>query len=63
MLKRQVITLACDEDVRMRLGSNLKKYLDEVVSWEVVAGQYDQAYELARRAQQTNEPVALPMEF
>jgi 1,2-diacylglycerol 3-alpha-glucosyltransferase len=63
MLKRQVITLACHEDIRMRLGSNLKKYLDEVVSWEVIAGQYDQAYELARRAQQTDQPVALPMEF
>ncbi len=63
MLKRHVITLACHEDVRMRLGNNLKKYLDEVVSWELIAGQYDRAYQLARKANRTGQPVMLPSEF
>jgi len=34
-----------------------------VVSWTVVAGQYDQAYDLARTAQRTGQPVILPKEF
>ena len=38
MLKDRVIELACDEDLRMELGGRLKKYLDEVVSWDVVVG-------------------------
>jgi len=63
MLKRHVIELACNEDARMRLGENLKRYLDEVVSWEVVTRQYTQAYELARKAHKTGKPVALPLEF
>jgi glycosyltransferase involved in cell wall biosynthesis len=46
-LRRQVVRLACDEGLRMELGNNLKKYLDGTVSWEVVAGQYFEAYRLA----------------
>jgi len=63
MLKQQVLKLACDEDLRHQLGNNLKKYLDQVVSWEVVADQYAQAYELAREATATGKKVELPMEF
>jgi len=63
MLKRHVIRLACDEELRMRLGNNLKKYLDEVVSWRVVARQYNEAYELARHARETGEKVRFPSEF
>ncbi|HAU38031.1 MAG TPA: hypothetical protein DCX07_09995 [Phycisphaerales bacterium] len=63
MLKRHVIELACNESARMRLGENLKSYLDRVVSWDVVAGQYHEAYGLARQAKKTNKPVALPLEF
>ena len=63
MLREHVIELACDEGLRMRLGNNLKRYLDEVVSWEIVAGQYDEAYERARVACQTDQPVVLPLEF
>jgi glycosyltransferase involved in cell wall biosynthesis len=59
MLKRHVIELACNEPVRLRLGENLRRYLDQVVSWDVVAGQYGQAYELARRAQRTGKRVEL----
>ncbi|HVN80632.1 MAG TPA: glycosyltransferase [Terriglobia bacterium] len=63
MLREKVIELACDEGLRMQLGENLKKYLEEVVSWEVVAGQYKQAYELARESRSTGKPVELPLEF
>ncbi len=63
MLKHQVIRLACDENLRISLGSNLKHYLDDVVSWEIVADQYAQSYELAREAKQANTKIELPMEF
>ncbi|MGB2958675.1 MAG: glycosyltransferase, partial [Bacteroidota bacterium] len=63
MLKRKVIQLACDEELRMKLGENLKRYLETVVSWEVVASQYNEAYELARTACKTDKPVVLPPEF
>ena len=63
MLRDAVISLATNEDARRRLGDNLKRYLDEVVSWEVVANQYAEAYELARRAKQARRRVELPPEF
>ena len=63
MLRKQVIRLACDEALRMALGNNLRRYLDEEVSWEVVARQYDQAYDLARHATRTRSRVELPLEF
>ncbi len=63
MLHRHVVELACNEDARLRMGENLKNYLDEVVSWEVVAEQYNEAYDLAREAKKTGKPVQLPMDF
>jgi glycosyltransferase involved in cell wall biosynthesis len=63
MLKHHVIELACNEEARMRMGENLKRYLDETVSWEVVAEQYSEAYKLARRAKKTAKSVQLPLEF
>ncbi len=63
MLKKQVIELACNEGARMRMGNALKTYLDEVVSWDVVASQYNEAYDLARQATKTQKPVLLPLEF
>ncbi len=63
MLRDKVIELACNEELRIELGENLKRYLDEVVSWEVVARQYNQAYELAREAKRTGRPVVLDREF
>jgi glycosyltransferase involved in cell wall biosynthesis len=63
MLKEKVIRLACDEKLRMNLGNNLKRYLDEVVSWEVVANQYNEAYKLARESSKTGHHVKLPAEF
>jgi glycosyltransferase involved in cell wall biosynthesis len=63
MLKEKVIQLACDENLRMALGENLKKYLDEVVSWEIITKQYNQAYELAREAKRTGQRIVLDPEF
>jgi glycosyltransferase involved in cell wall biosynthesis len=63
MLREKVIRLATDEGLRMELGNNLERYLDNVVSWEVIAKRYDEAYRLARKAKRTGEPVALPPEF
>jgi len=63
MLREKIIRLACDEGLRMRLGSNLREYLDNVVSWDVVAGQYNEAYGLARRSAFDGEPVRLEAEF
>ncbi|HTY25968.1 MAG TPA: glycosyltransferase [Desulfomonilaceae bacterium] len=63
MLKEEVIEMACNEQMRLELGENLKRYLEEVVSWEVVANQYNRAYELAREACSSGKPVELPFEF
>jgi len=63
MLRKKVVRLACDENLRLELGEKLRRYLEEVVSWEVVAGQYSEAYKLARRAVRTGKPVVLPPEF
>jgi len=62
-LRRHVTRLACDENLRMSLGDNLKRYLDHVVSWEVVAGQYCEAYALARLAKTKGRRVSLPTVF
>nr|HQH74389.1 hypothetical protein [bacterium] len=61
--RRQVIKLAEDEGLRLRLGDNLKRYLDHVVSWEIVARQYNEAYQLARASVQSGQPVVLDLEF
>ncbi|RMF88103.1 MAG: glycosyltransferase [Nitrospirae bacterium] len=63
MLKEKVIRLACDPALRLQLGDNLRRYLDEVVAWEVVARQYNEAYELARWAVRTGTCVELEPEF
>ncbi len=63
MLKEKVVRLACDPELRLDLGNHLKRYLDEVVAWEVVAGQYNEAYALAREAVRTQSCVELEPEF
>jgi 1,2-diacylglycerol 3-alpha-glucosyltransferase len=63
MLKHQVIELACDEAARLKMGENLKQYLDKVASWDVVAAQYNEAYEIARQACRSGKPAVLPLEF
>lgn len=63
MLREKVIRLACDEGLRLTLGENLRRYLDEVVSWEIVAKQYINAYELANESKRTGKPITLELEF
>ena len=63
MLKDKVIKLATDEKLRFELGENLKSYLENTVAWEVVAEQYNEAYELANSAKKTGKRVELPLEF
>jgi len=63
MLKKKVIKLALDEGLRLELGENLRRYLDHVVSWEVVARQYNEAYRLARKADRTGTSLVLELEF
>lgn len=63
MLKQKVIRLACSEKLRHELSENLRRYLDNVVSWKVIAQQYNKAYSLARSAKKSGNPVKLPMEF
>ncbi|MCL6087043.1 MAG: glycosyltransferase [Actinobacteria bacterium] len=63
MLKDKVIKLACDKDLRNELSNNLKKYLNEVVSWEIIAKQYKYAYRLARLQKIRSIEVNLPTEF
>ncbi|MFQ5900940.1 MAG: glycosyltransferase, partial [Thermodesulfobacteriota bacterium] len=63
MLREKVTRLACNEELRMKLGENLKQYLDKVASWEIIAGQYAEAYRLARKAKNGGGKVELPLEF
>jgi glycosyltransferase involved in cell wall biosynthesis len=63
MLKEKVIRLACDEDLRKQLSANLKKYLNEVVSWEVVVKKYRNAYKFARLKKITGEEIDFPPDF
>jgi glycosyltransferase involved in cell wall biosynthesis len=63
MLKQKVIKLACDEKLRLDLGENLKQYLDNVVSWDVVCKLYNKAYDLACEAKQKRVPIVLDTEF
>jgi 1,2-diacylglycerol 3-alpha-glucosyltransferase len=63
MLKERILQLASDEGLRMELGNNLRRYLNEVVSWRVVANQYAEAYELAREAIRTGQKPMIAAEF
>ena len=63
MLKEKVIKLACDKDLRNTFSNNLKKYLNEVVSWEIIAKKYKKAYVLARLQKIKGEEVNLPPDF
>ncbi len=63
MLREKVHLLATDEGLRWELGHRLYRYLLDVVSWEVVAGQYYQAYALANEEVHDGKPVDIPPEF
>ncbi len=62
-LRKQVIKLASDEGLRLQMGNNLKAYLDEVVSWNIVARQYLEAYRLADLEIRHGKPVFFRPEF
>ena len=63
MLKEKVIRLACDKDLRSSLSDNLKRYLKEVVSWEIIAKKYKGAYRYARLQKIKGEEINLPPDF
>jgi glycosyltransferase involved in cell wall biosynthesis len=63
MLRENVIRLACDKNLREVFSKNLKKYLDEVVSWEIVVKRYKYAYKLARLKKIKSIEVNLPPDF
>ncbi|MDD3628729.1 MAG: glycosyltransferase, partial [Actinomycetota bacterium] len=63
MLKEKVIKMACDKDLRDRLSENLKRYLNEVVSWEIIAKKYKNAYKLARLKKRAGKEVDIPPDF
>ena len=63
MLKEKVIKLACDRNLRELFSKNLKKYLDEVVSWEIITQKYKYAYKLARLKKIKSIEVNLPPDF
>ncbi len=62
-LKKNVLKLATNENLRIELGTNLKEYLDTVVSWEVVVKQYLKAYRLAIRKVQKGVSIYIRPEF
>jgi glycosyltransferase involved in cell wall biosynthesis len=63
MLKQKILRMATNERLRLELGENLRRYLDDVVSWDIVAKQYNEAYELARNSTKAGQPVVLDLEF
>jgi 1,2-diacylglycerol 3-alpha-glucosyltransferase len=63
LLKKNMIRLMVNEELRLALGSNLRRYLENVVSWDVVAEQYLDAYEKASDAKHNSGHVVIPPEF
>jgi glycosyltransferase involved in cell wall biosynthesis len=62
-LRRRILQLASSEGLRMRLGNNLKRYLESTVSWEVVTGQYLRAYRLAVSRRRAHRAIYVRPEF
>jgi len=63
MLKEKIIKLSCDEALRFELGNNLKKYLEEVVSWDIVSEQYNEAYKIASDWKRKKKKINIKSEF
>ncbi len=63
MLRRQILRLATDEGLRWNLGHSLRRYLMDVVSWEVRARQYYEAYAAANAEVHEGRPIQIPPEF
>ena len=62
-LKKNVLRIATNEDIRITMGNNLFKYLNEVVSWEIIARQYLEAYRLAARSVRKKRKIYIRPEF
>jgi glycosyltransferase involved in cell wall biosynthesis len=63
ILRKKILELATSEALRMRLGNNLKKYLDEVVNWERIANEYARAYKAANDFIHKGKKVEFAPEF
>jgi glycosyltransferase involved in cell wall biosynthesis len=63
LLNENFIKLACNKNLRNKFSNNLKKYLNEVVAWEIIAKKYKKAYRLARLQKIKGEEVNLPPDF
>ncbi len=63
MLHENIVRLATDEGLRWELGFRLYRYLMDVVSWEVIAGQYYEAYRAANAEVHEGRPIDIPPEF
>jgi len=63
MLRQQVVRLATDEGLRWHLGHRLFRYLMDVVSWDVIAERYYQAYEAANAEVHDRVCIDIPPEF
>ncbi len=63
MLREHILRLATDEALRWELGFKLYRYLMNVVSWEVVAEQYEEAYRAADAEVRRGERIDIPPEF
>jgi glycosyltransferase involved in cell wall biosynthesis len=62
-LKRRILRLATNEELRWHLGEKLKHYLNKRVSWDLVARQYIDCYELARQACKHQTEIECSSEF
>ncbi|MBN1344502.1 MAG: hypothetical protein JXQ73_17565 [Phycisphaerae bacterium] len=62
-LKRRILRLATNEELRWHLGEKLKRYLNTRVSWHLIAQKYVKCYELARESCREKVIVRCPSEF
>ncbi len=63
MLRDCVLRLAEDEGLRWDLGFKLYRYLMDVVSWDVIAARYYDAYRAADAEVHEGTPIDMPPEF
>jgi glycosyltransferase involved in cell wall biosynthesis len=63
MLHDNILRLATDEGLRWELGFKLYRYLMNVVSWEVIAEKYYEAYRAANVEVHEGTPIEIPPEF
>ena len=62
-LKKKIIRLATDEKLRIELGSKLENYHNTFTSWEIVAKQYLNAYDISIQRINGGMPVYIRPEF